>query len=109
MSDERDLQDWFERSTEALPPEPFTLAVLERVQRRERRLRWQLYAARLTLFSSCCLLLPELIAPLNRLATLPLTLVAVGGAQWPLLVLVAAGAAYVAARYARQAGFFRRG
>jgi hypothetical protein len=109
MSDNRDVQDWFKRSVEELPRQPFTLAVLARVRRRERQLKLQRYAALLAAFSSFCLLLPELITPLNMLAALPLAVVDVGGEQWPLLVLVAAGVAYWLVKQARNTGFLRGG
>ncbi|HTR01477.1 MAG TPA: hypothetical protein VMH83_15875 [Candidatus Acidoferrum sp.] len=89
MSDDRDLQDWFNRSVEALPAEPFTLAVLQRVQRKERH--WQLlrYLAWFAALSSCCLLLSELIPTLDALVTLPSAVVDVGGEQWPVLQVLA--------------------
>ena len=111
MSDDhdRDVQDWFNRSVEELPGQPFMLAVLKQVQRRERQLRLQRYAALLVAFSSFCLLLPELIAPLNMLAALPLAMVNVGGEQWPLLVVMAIGGAWLLVRQARNTGFIRGG
>ncbi len=110
MSDEhhfQDLQDWFHRSVEELPPQPFTLAVLERVRRRERTLRWQLYAAQLAVLASFSLLLPKLIVLLNTLAALPVALAGAGGERWPLLVLLALAAVWWPLRHAYRAGFLR--
>ena len=47
MTDERDssVQDWFTRSMEDMPGQPFAWEVLARVRRRERKLRLQRYAA----------------------------------------------------------------
>ena len=115
MSDDHDrnVQDWFDRSVEELPREPFTLAVLEQVRRRERHLRLQRYAALLVALSSFCLLLPELIAPLsvlvNMLAAVPLVVIDVGGEQWPVLVMMAMGVACWLIRHARNTGFLRGG
>lgn len=106
MNDERDLQDWFKSSVEELPPQPFTLVVLERVQRRERRVRLQRYTAWLLVSFSFCLLLPELVVLLNRLAALPLVVVDVGGEHWPLLVIVAVGVGYWL--HVRSMGLVRR-
>lgn len=104
---DRDIQDWFERSAEAEPREPFTQTVLEKVRRSESRLRLQHYAALLAAFFSFCLLLPELIAPLEMLAALPLALVAIGDEHWPLLVLTIMALAYALIRRARDAGILR--
>lgn len=111
MSDDRDrdVQNWFNRSVEELPHQPFTLAVLEKVRRRERHLKLQRYAAVLVACSSFCLLLPELIVPLSKLATLPLAVVAVGGEQWPVLVVTAMGGTWWLVRRARNKGFLRGG
>lgn len=111
MSDDRDrdVQDWFNRSVEELPRQPFTLAVLEKVRRRERHLKLQRYAALFVAFSSFCLLLPELIAPLSMLATLPLAVVDVGGEQWPVPVVMAMGGAWWLVRRARNTGLLRGG
>jgi hypothetical protein len=94
MSDDhdRDVQAWFNRSVDEAPPQPFTLAVMTRVRRKERHMQLQRYTALLVAFASVCLLLPELIAPLNRLAALPLAMADAG--QWPVLVVTAMGIAY---------------
>jgi hypothetical protein len=105
---DREVQDWFNRSVDEPPPQPFTLAVLARVRRRERQLRLQRYAAYLVAFFSFCLLLPELIAPLNMLAALPLAVADVGGEQWPLLVLMVASVTYWLIKHARNTVFLRR-
>ncbi len=93
MSDDRDpdVQDWFTSSVEELPRQPFTLAVLERVRRRERHRQWQLYAARLVAVVSVGLLLPELIPVFNMLAALPVT---ISGEHLLLLAPPAAGFTY---------------
>jgi hypothetical protein len=111
MSEDRepDVQDWFKRSIEELPHQPFTQSVLARVRRKERLLRLQRYAALLVAFLSLCLLLPELIVPLNMLAALPLTVLAAAGGQWPLLVLLSGGVAWWLVRRVRSTGFLRLG
>jgi hypothetical protein len=107
MTEDRDrhVQDWFGHSVEELPGQSFTLAVLERVRRTERRLQRQRSAAIFVAFSSFCVLLPELIGLLNMLATLPLAVVEVGGEQWPLLVLIVLAIAYWLVKYTRNRGF----
>ena len=106
---ERDVQDWFNRSVEALPHQPFTLAVLDKVRRRERLRKLQRHAALLVAFFSLCLLLPELIVPLRMLVTLPLTLLAAVDAQWPWLLLLLAGPACWIASHARSIRFLHGG
>lgn len=106
MSDERDLQDWFERSVDEAPPQPFTLAVVKRVRQRERRLQLQRYATGFAVSVSLFLLLPELVATFEMLAAVPLAVVDVGGKHWPLLVIVAVGVGYWL--YVRSVGFVRR-
>lgn len=114
MSEEldREVQQWFMRSDEESPQQPFMSAMLERVHRRERRLRWQRHAAMLAMFAGCCLLLPELVAPLgvliNTVGALPLVMAETGGEQWLVLFLMGVGAAFVMVRQARSAGFLRR-
>jgi hypothetical protein len=96
MSDDhdRDVQAWFDRSVDGAPAQPFTLAVMTQVRRNARHMQLQYCAALLVAFTSFCLLLPELIAPLNRLAALPSALTDAGAAQWPVLVVIAMGLAY---------------
>ena len=94
MNDERDgaLQRWFDRSAEELSGADFMRGVTKLVRRRERRLRWQRYAAGAFALFSFCLLLSELIAAVDVLAA-PRAAVALGGELWPVLVaLVLAGA-----------------
>jgi hypothetical protein len=105
---ERDLQDWFNRSIQELPRQPFTLQVVEKVKRKERIRQLQRHAALLVAVFSVGLLLPELIGPLNRLAALPMTVIAASGEQWPLLVLLVAGLAYWLVSRARNRGFLSR-
>ena len=100
---ERNVQDWFKSSVEELPRQPFTLAVLDRVRRRERHLQLQLYAARLVAFVSFCLLLPELIPLFNMLAALPVT---ISGEQLLLLAPPAAGLTYWFVRMAPPVRWF---
>lgn len=100
------VQDWFRRSDADLAPEPFTGALLARVHRRERRLRWQRRAALLAVGSGVGLLLPELVVPLNALAALPLLLATNSAVHWPLVLLLA-GAVGVAVRHARSSGWWR--
>jgi hypothetical protein len=110
MSNDHDVQDWFDRSIEELPHQPFTLSVMQQVQRSERHQRLLRSVALLVAGSSLCLLLPELIVPFNMLATLPLAVIDVGGEQWPLLMLIlAAGLAGWFVNHARNAGFIRSG
>lgn len=89
MHDEsgRELQDWFRRSTEALPEQPFSLGVLARVWRSELRLRLLRYAAWLVALCSAYLLLPKLGPLVDGLATAPLGILAVGAEQWPLVLI----------------------
>jgi hypothetical protein len=91
MSDEfdRELRDWFKRSAEPLPEQPFALTVLERIWRRQLSLRLQRYAALLVAAFSLWLLLPQLSVPLGALAG------ATG--QWPVVAMVVAGLAYMLA------------
>jgi hypothetical protein len=105
MSDDRDLQEWFKRSVEALPAQPFTQEVVERVQRSERH--WQLlrYAAWFAALSSVCLLLVELIPVLY---TLPFAVIAIGGEQWPALVVSTMGFGWWLSRQSHDPGFTRR-
>lgn len=106
MTEDRDhdLQDWFNRGVEELPRQPFTLAVLTRVRRRERNLRLQRYAASLMAVFIFWLLLPELIAILDMLAALPLTLIGASREQWPLLVLAASSLAWWLLKHGRNTG-----
>lgn len=104
---EHDLQDWFDRSVEELPRQPFTAAVVDGVRRRQRLRQVRRYAAVLIAFFSVCLLLPDLIVPLNLLATLPLRVLAAGGEQWLLLVIPVMGVVYLAVMQARHAGYIR--
>jgi hypothetical protein len=69
MSDDRDLQDWFKRSVEQLPSEPFALEVFATVRRRERWSQLQRYAALVVVFSCLCLLLSALATPLEVVMT----------------------------------------
>lgn len=110
MSEERDraIQDWFNRSEEALPPEPFTQATMQQIRRRLRYLRWQRYGAMFVAVAGFCLLLSQLIVPLNALARLPLAIVDAGGEQWPLLVVVTLGFACWLLKQTRDAGFLSR-
>jgi hypothetical protein len=105
---ECDLQDWFNRSVQELPRQPFTLEVVEKVKRKERFRQLQRHAALLVAVFSAGLLLPELIEPLNKLATLPMTMIAASGEQWPLLVLLVAALAYWLVSRARSRGFLSR-
>jgi hypothetical protein len=105
----RDLQDWFNRSVEDLPRQPFTLVVLEKLQRKERFRRLLRHAAVLVAFFSVCLLLPQLVVPLNMLAALPMTVIAASGEQWPALVLLAVGLVYWLINRASGRGSLRAG
>lgn len=109
MSDEldRDVRDWFERSVEELPREPFTWDVMEEVSRRERRLRWWRYAAVLVVSFSFYLLLPVFVVVLNELAALPSIMAAMAGEQWRLLVVGLAVVGYGAVKQARRLGLLR--
>jgi len=109
VSDERDrdLQDWFERSVEELPREPFTRKVMEEVRRRERRLRWWRYAAVLVVSFSFYLLLPVFVVVLNKLAALPSAMVAIAGEQWRLLVVGLAVVGYGVVKQAQRLGLLR--
>jgi hypothetical protein len=71
----------------------------------ERRLRLQRFAGIFIAFFSFCVLLSELIAPLNMLAALPLAVVDIGGDQWPLLVLLALVITYSLVKYGRGGRF----
>jgi hypothetical protein len=106
---ERDLRDWFRRSIEELPPQPFTLGVVGKLKRKERFRQLRRLATLLIVFFSVCLLLPELVRPLNMLAALPVTLIAASGEQWPLLVLLVVGLVYWLVNRARNRGFLRGG
>ena len=106
---EGDLQDWFDQSVQELPHQPFTRVVMEKVKRKQRFRQLQRYAALLAVLFSVCLLLPELIVPLNMLAELPVKLIAASGKQWPLLVMLVAALVYWLAYRARSRGFLRRG
>ncbi len=106
---ERALQDWFKRSVQELPRQPFALQVRQKVQRKERLRQVQRYAALLLAAFSVGLLLPEVIVPLNMLAALPAKVVAAAGEQWPLILLPVAGLAYLLIKRARNAGIFRGG
>jgi hypothetical protein len=104
MSDEldRDLQNWFKRSVETLPEQPFALPVLERVWRRELRLRLQRSAAWGVGVLSFLLLLPELAALLSALS-LRLTVTDAGGSRFVVLAALAALLTYsLALRNARR-------
>lgn len=105
---ERDLQDWFNQSVQELPHQPFTRMVMEKVKRKQRFLRLQRYAALLAVLFSVCLLLPELIVPLDMLAELPAKVIAAKGEQWPLLVMLVAALVYWLSGRARDRGFLRR-
>ena len=104
MTDERDssVQDWFTRSMEDMPGQPFAWEVLARVRRRERKLRLQRYAAWCMAAIGFLLLLPRLTALLEWLTVLPLTVFASGGG-WPILVLLTTGLALWLARRAGHA------
>ncbi len=106
---ERDLQDWFDRSVEELPRQPFTLVVAEKVKRKERFRHMQRRAAMLVAFLSACLLAPQLIVPLNMLAALPVRVIAASGEQWPLLALLVVGLICWLLNRARNRGFLRGG
>jgi hypothetical protein len=106
---ERDLQDWFNRSVQDLPRQPFTLTVVQKVQRKERFRRLQRYSALLVAAFSVGLLLPQLIVPLNMLSALPEKVIAASAEQWPLLVPLVAGLVYWLVNRARNRGFLRGG
>lgn len=105
MTEERDsdLQDWFTRSAEPLPSQPFAWEVLAKVQGREQKLKLQLYAAWLVAAFGFSLLLPRLLVLFDWLAALPLAVGAGGIERWPLLVLLA-GLGWWLVRRARNAG-----
>lgn len=109
MSDghDRDLQDWFARSAEELPGQPFVRTVMELVRRRERTLRWWRYAAVLVVSFSFYLLLPIFMVALNKLAALPSAVAEIAGDQWRLLLAGAAVVAYGLVRQARRLGLLR--
>jgi hypothetical protein len=111
MSEDRegDLQDWFNRSVEDLPRQPFTLTVVQKVQRKERFQQLQRHAPLLVAAFSAGLLLPQLIVPLNMLSALPENVIAACAEQWPLLVPPVAGMVYWLVNRARNRGFFRGG
>ena len=106
---ERDLQDWFNRSVQDLPRQPFTLTVVQKVQRKERFRQLQRHAALLVAAFSVGLLLPQLIVPLNMLSALPEKVIDASAEQWPLLVLLVAGLVYWLVNRARNSGFLRGG
>jgi hypothetical protein len=111
MSEDRepDLQNWFNRSAQELPRQPFVLTVVQKVERKERLRQVQRYAAVLLAAFSVGLLLPELIVLLNMLAALPAKVMAATGEQWPLLVALVAGPAYWLVNRVRTRGFLRGG
>jgi hypothetical protein len=101
---ERDLQDWFNRSTQDLPRQPFTLQVVEKVRGRERSRQWQRYAALLAVILGACLLIPELTGLFGSLVTMTGALSAVVGEFWPLLILLPGGLVYWLVRRVRGRG-----
>lgn len=82
------LQEWFDRSKQLPPGEPFVAMVLVQVRRKERRLQVLRCLAVSTILASISLLLPELVGPLNTLASLPVMILAAAGSYWPLLVML---------------------
>lgn len=101
---ERDLQDWFNRSTQEMPRQPFTLQVVEKVKRRERSRQWQRYAALLAVILGACLLIPELKRLFGGLVAMTGASSAVLGEFWPLLILLPGGLVYWLVRRARNGG-----
>lgn len=101
---ERDLQDWFSRSTQQLPRQPFTLQVVEKVRRREQSRQWQRHAALLAVILGVCLLIPELTELRGSLLTMTGTLSPVVVEFWPLLMVLPAGLVYWLVRRARNVG-----
>jgi len=94
---------------EDLPRQPFTLTVVQKVQRKERFRQLQRHAALLDAAFSVGLLLPQLIVPLNMLSALPEKVIDASAEQWPLLVLLVAGLVYWLVNRARNSGFLRGG
>ncbi len=109
MSEDRecDLQDWFNRSVQDLPRQPFSLTVVQKVQHKERFRQLQRHAALLVAAFSAGLLLPQLIVPLNMLSALPEKVIDASAEQWPLLLPLAAGLVYWLVSRARNRGFLR--
>lgn len=106
---ERDLQDWFNRSVQDLPRQPFTLTVVQKVQRKERFRQLQRHTPLLVAAFSVGLLLPQLIVPLNMLSALPEKVIDASAEQWPLLVPLVVVLVYWLVNLARNRGFLRGG
>lgn len=93
MNEEREdeLRAWFVRSVQQLPRQPFALEVMAKVRRKQRVRRLQLCAAVLVTGIGICLALPDLVVAANKLAALPLTVIAAGRDEWPWLAPLVAG------------------